>query len=64
MFWYFGMERYFEAGRTDLVLFPLWHISRQDLLNKIKILNDNDEVAVLSAVSCLMQTNLTSTQLF
>ena len=43
------MERYFLPGRTDLVLFPLEHVSHQELLDKM--LKDRDEVAVFSAVS-------------
>jgi len=50
------MEHYFLPGQTDLVLFPLGLISHQDLLNKM--LKDNNEVAVLRAVSS-MQRNLT-----
>ena len=42
------MEQYFPSGRTDLVLFPLEHISHQELLEKM--LRDRDEVVVLSAV--------------
>ena len=41
------MVQYFPPGRTDLVPFPLEHISRQDLLDKMR--KDCDEVAVLSA---------------
>ena len=37
------MERYFPPGRTDLILFPLEHISHQELLDKM--LKDRDEVA-------------------
>jgi len=37
------MERYFPQGRTDLILFPLEHISHQELLDKM--LEDRDEVA-------------------
>ena len=52
------MERYFPPGRTDLVLFPLEHISHQQSLDKM--LTDRDEVAVLSAVlSCFMWRSLT-----
>ena len=51
------MERYFPPGRTDLFLYPLEHISHQELLDKM--LKDRDEVAVLSAVSCLMWRSLT-----
>ena len=40
------MERYFPPGWTDLVLFPLEHIFRQELLDNM--LQDCDEVAVLS----------------
>ena len=48
------MELYFPSGRTDLVLFPLEHITHQESLDKM--LKDRDEVAVLSAVlSCLMR---------
>ena len=35
------MERYFPPGRTDLVQFPLEHISHQELLEKM--LKDHDE---------------------
>ena len=45
------MERFFPSGRTDLVLFPPRYISRQDLHHKM--LKDNDEVAILSAVNFL-----------
>ena len=38
------MARYFPPGRTDLVQFPLEHISYQELLDKM--LKDRDEVAV------------------
>ena len=31
----FAEERYFPPGRTDLVLFPLEHISYQESLNKM-----------------------------
>ena len=51
------MERYFPARQTDLALFPLGNNSRQYLLNKV--LNNNDGVAVVSAVSCLRRRNLT-----
>jgi len=54
------MERYFTPDWTDLVPFPLGHISRQDLLGEM--LEDNDEVVVFtvfSAVSCFMRSNLT-----
>ena len=51
------IERYFLPGWTDLVLFPLDHISCQGFLDKI--LNDHAEAAVFSAVSCFMQRNLT-----
>ena len=54
------MERYFPPGRTDLVLFPLEHISHQELLDKM--LKDSDEVAVLSAVSCFMWRSLARIQ--
>ena len=37
------MERYFPPDRTDLVLFPLEHISCRELLDKM--LKDRDEVA-------------------
>ena len=46
------MEQYFPPGLTDLVLFPLGNISRQYLLDKM--LKNNDKVAVVTAVSCLM----------
>ena len=39
--------------QTDLVLFTLGHISPQNVLDKV--LNDHNEVVVLSAVSCFMQ---------
>ena len=45
------------ARRTDLAQFLLGNISRQYLF--AKMLNNNDEVAVVSAVSCLMRRNLT-----
>ena len=48
-----GMERYFPLRRTDLVPFPLEYI----LLDKT--LKDYGKVAVLSAVSCFMERNLT-----
>ena len=54
------MERYFPPGRTDLVLFPLEHISHQELLDRM--LKDRDEVAVLSAVSCFMWRSSTCIQ--
>jgi len=38
------MEQYFPPGRTDLILFPLEHISHQELLDKM--LKDRDEVAL------------------
>ena len=49
------MERYFLLRRTDLVPFPLEHI----LLDKM--LKDHGKVAVLSAVSCFIEINLTHT---
>ena len=56
------MERYFPPGRTDLVLFPLEHISHQELLEKM--LRDRDEVAVLSAVlSCFVWRSLINSSL-
>ena len=45
------MERYFPPGRTNLVLFPLEHISHQELLEKM--LRDRDEVALLMYLSML-----------
>ena len=39
-------------GRTDLILFPLEHVSHQELLDKM--LKDRDVAADLSAVSCFM----------
>ena len=54
------MERYFPPGRIDLVLFPLEHISHQQLRNKM--LKDRDEVAVLSAVRCFTKRSLTRIQ--
>ena len=56
-----GMERYFPPGRTDLILFPLEHISHQELHEEM--LKDRDEVAVLSAIlSCFMWRSLTRIQ--
>ena len=49
------MERYFPLRRTDLVPFPLEHI----LLDKM--LKDHGKVAVLNAVSCFIEINLTHT---
>ena len=54
------MEWYFPPGRTRLVLFPLEHVSHQELLDKM--LKDCDEVAVLGAVSWLMLRSLTRIQ--
>ena len=49
----------FSTRRTDLVLFPLEHISHQELLEKM--LQDRDEVAVLSAIlSCFVKRSLKS----
>ena len=42
-------------GGTDLVLFPLEHISHQELLEKM--LKDRYEVAVLSAVLIKLLAN-------
>ena len=48
---------FFPPGRTDLVLFPLEHISHQELLEKM--LRDRDEVAFLIAVlSCFVWRSL------
>ena len=53
-------EWYFPPSITDLVLFPLKHICHQELLDKM--LEDRDEVAVLSAGSCFMWRSLTRIQ--
>ena len=55
------MERYFPPDRTDLVLFPLEHISHQELLDKI--VKDRDQVAVFGPVlSCFMWRSSTRIQ--
>lgn len=46
----------FLPVQTDLIPFPLVHISHQDLLNKM--LKDHD-VDVLSAISCFIYRNFT-----
>ena len=55
------MERYFPPDRTDLVLFPLEHISHQELLDKI--VKDRDQEAVFGTVlSCFMWRSSTRIQ--
>ena len=54
------IEQHFPPGQTNLFLFPLEHISHQELLDKI--VKDRNEVAVVSAISCFMWRSLTHTQ--